>query len=280
LDPILDTLEQELAVSVSSGVVADGLSMRYERTTGRERVRTLALRDVSFDIRPREFVSLIGPSGCGKSTVVRIAAGLQTPTGGTLRIGDRAVDGPGTDRATVFQAAGLLPWRTVLDNVGLPLELAGVGKRERRERAERYVELVGLASFRDHYPRELSGGMQQRVGLARALAVEPNVLLMDEPFGALDAISRERMQEELLRIWDTAKTTVIFVTHAIDEAILLSDRVLVMGRGRILREVDVDLPRPRSRREMLTDERTLELMRELEQHLAEADAESPTGGQP
>jgi NitT/TauT family transport system ATP-binding protein len=245
--------------------------MSYDRIVGRVQVSTHAVRDVSFDVRPREFVSLIGPSGCGKSTVLRIAAGLQRPTGGALSIAGEDVDGPGTDRAMVFQQPGLLPWRTVLDNVGLPLELAGMEKAKRRAHAASYVDLVGLSSFAEHYPRELSGGMQQRVGLARALAVEPKVLLMDEPFGALDAISRERMQEELLRIWESMKTTVIFVTHAIDEAVLLSDRVLVMGRGAILHEVDIDLERPRSRAGLLTDERTLALMRTLEQHLADAE---------
>jgi NitT/TauT family transport system ATP-binding protein len=251
----------------SSGVVARGLSMHYERIVGRERVRTRALNDVSFDIRPQEFVSIIGPSGCGKSTVVRIAAGLQRPTSGDLLVGDRPVDGPGADRATVFQSPGLLPWRTIIKNVCIPLELAGIDKRERESRAMEYLELVGLAGFRDHYPRELSGGMQQRVGLARALAVRPRVLLMDEPFGNLDAISRQRMQDELLRIWEHAKTTVIFVTHAIDEAILLSDRVIVMGPGAIVHETPIDLSRPRSRKLLLTDPRAVDLMSDLEGRL-------------
>jgi NitT/TauT family transport system ATP-binding protein len=255
------------AATHSSGVVARGLSMHYERVVGRERVRTRALDDVSFDIRPQEFVSIIGPSGCGKSTVVRIAAGLQRPSSGDLLVGGQPVDGPGTDRATVFQQPGLLPWRTIIKNVCMPLEIAGLDKAERESRAMEYLELVGLAGFRDHYPRELSGGMQQRVGLARALAVRPSVLLMDEPFGALDAISRQRMQDELLRIWEHAKTTVIFVTHAIDEAILLSDRVIVMGPGAIVHEATIDLPRPRSRQDLLTDERTLALMRDLEARL-------------
>jgi ABC-type nitrate/sulfonate/bicarbonate transport system ATPase subunit len=250
-----------------SGVAARGLSMHYERIVGRERVRTRALDDVSFDIRPEEFVSIIGPSGCGKSTVVRIAAGLQRPTGGELLVGDRPVEGPGSDRATVFQSPGLLPWRTITKNVSMPLELAGLGKAEREARAKEYLELVGLAGFHDHYPRELSGGMQQRVGLARALAVRPRVLLMDEPFGALDAISRQRMQDELLRIWDQARTTVIFVTHAIDEAILLSDRVLVMGPGAIVHEAVIDLPRPRSRHDLLSDPRALRRMADLENRL-------------
>jgi NitT/TauT family transport system ATP-binding protein len=250
-----------------SGVVAHGLSMHYERIVGRERVRTRALDDVSFDVRPEEFVSIIGPSGCGKSTVVRIAAGLQRPTAGELLVGDQPVTGPGVDRATVFQSPGLLPWRTIIKNVSMPLELAGLPKAERQGRAMEYLELVGLDGFHDHYPRELSGGMQQRVGLARALAVRPRVLLMDEPFGALDAISRRRMQDELLRIWEHARTTVIFVTHAIDEAVLLSDRVIVMGPGAIVHEAAIDLPRPRSRNDLLSDARALALMSDLEDRL-------------
>jgi ABC-type nitrate/sulfonate/bicarbonate transport system ATPase subunit len=276
LDTVRDELDPngltlDLPHVTSLGVSARGLSMSFERTVGRERVLTRALSDVTFDVRAQEFVSVIGPSGCGKSTILRIAAGLQRPTAGELRIGQNPVAGPGTDTATVFQSPGLLPWRTVLDNVALPLELSGIGKAERAARAAEYVDLVGLAGFGEHYPRELSGGMQQRVGLARALAVRPRVLLMDEPFGNLDAISRQRMQDELLRIWDQMKTTVVFVTHAIDEAILLSDRVLVMGRGVVRAQVDVDLPRPRSRRTLLSDERTLELMGELEDLLADAD---------
>jgi NitT/TauT family transport system ATP-binding protein len=245
--------------------------MTFERSIGREIVRTLALDEVSFEIRPHEFVSLIGPSGCGKSTVLRIAGGLLAPTSGMIRVGGTPVTGPGPDRATVFQTPGLMPWRTVTDNVALPLELSGVGKAERRRRAAEYVKLVSLEQFADHYPRELSGGMQQRVGIARALAVEPDVLLMDEPFGALDAISRERMQDELLRIWEHTQKTVLFVTHSIDEAILLSDRVLVMGNGVMAAEVPIDLPRPRSRRTLLSDPRTLELMRVLEEKLGGKD---------
>jgi NitT/TauT family transport system ATP-binding protein len=242
--------------------------MTFERSIGREIVRTLALDGVSFAIRPHEFVSLIGPSGCGKSTILRIAGGLMAPTAGVIRVGGNQVTGPGSDRAIVFQTPGLMPWRTVIDNVAMPLELAGVGKAERRRRAGEYVELVGLVEFADHYPRELSGGMQQRVGIARALAVEPEVLLMDEPFGSLDAISRERMQDELLRIWEHTQKTVLFVTHSIDEAILLSDRVLVMGNGVMAAEVPIELPRPRSRQTLLSDARTLDLMRVLEDRLA------------
>jgi NitT/TauT family transport system ATP-binding protein len=243
------------------------LAKAYERIVGREYVRTHALRDVSFDVRPHEFLSIIGPSGCGKSTVLRILGGLVAPTSGDVEVSGRPVTSPGPDRATVFQHPSLMPWRTVRDNVTLALEFAKVPRDQRRERADAYIELVGLADFADHHPRELSGGMQQRVGLARALAVEPTVLLMDEPFGALDAITRTQMQDELLRIWEQTTKTVIFITHAIEEAVLLADRVIVMGQGDIAREVLVDLPRPRSRRELLADSRSLDLMRELELHL-------------
>jgi NitT/TauT family transport system ATP-binding protein len=250
------------------GVRVRRLAKAYERVVGREFVRTHALRDVSFEVQPREFVAIIGPSGCGKSTVLRILGGLVAPTSGEVEVSGRPVTGPGSDRATVFQSPGLMPWRTVRDNVTLALEFAKVARAERRKRADAYIDLVGLRDFADHHPRELSGGMQQRVGLARALAVEPTVLLMDEPFGALDAITRTQMQDELLRIWEQTRKTVVFITHAIEEAVLLADRVIVMGQGDIAHEVLVDLPRPRSRQELLADRRSLDLMRELEAHLA------------
>jgi NitT/TauT family transport system ATP-binding protein len=261
------------AAVAPGGVRVHDLAKAYERVVGREFVRTHALRDVTFDVRPHEFVSIIGPSGCGKSTVLKILGGLVSPSAGRVEVSGRPVTGPGPDRATVFQFPGLMPWRTVRDNVTLALEFAGVDKRERRRRADAYIQLVGLADFADHHPRELSGGMQQRVGLARALAVEPNVLLMDEPFGALDAITRTQMQDELLRIWEQTRKTVIFITHAIEEAILLSDRVIVMGQGTIAHEVVVDLPRPRSRHDLLSDRRSLDLMRELEAQLGPSEGE-------
>jgi NitT/TauT family transport system ATP-binding protein len=259
--------------SAAGGVRIEGLAKAYERVVGRDLVRTHALRDVSFDVRPHEFVSIIGPSGCGKSTVLRIVGGLTPPSAGRVEVSGAEVSGPGPDRATVFQSPGLMPWRSVRDNVTLALEFAGVPKKERGPRADRYIDLVGLHDFAGHHPRELSGGMQQRVGLARALAVEPTVLLMDEPFGALDAITRTQMQDELLHIWEQTKKTVVFVTHAIDEAVLLSDRVIVMGQGVITQEVRIDLPRPRSRHELLSDRRSLDLMRELEGHLGPSEPE-------
>ena len=239
--------------ATTGGIRIVGLAKTYERVHGREVVRTHALRRVDLEVRPREFVSLIGPSGCGKTTVLKVIAGLLRPTAGYVEVEGRRVTGPGTDRGTVFQQAALMPWKTVLDNVLLALEFAKVPRAERRERALRYLDLVGLSAFHDHYPSELSGGMQQRVGIARALALEPRVLLMDEPFGALDAITRHQMQTELVRIWEQARKSVLFVTHSIEEALLLSDRIVVMSHGTVAETVDITLPRPRSRSEMLTD---------------------------
>jgi NitT/TauT family transport system ATP-binding protein len=267
-----DRLGSEPETSTSApralGIEISGLTKIYERLSRREIVRTYALNGVDVEVRPKEFVTLIGPSGCGKTTVLKIIAGLLRPSAGHVKIGDKVVRGPGTDRATVFQSPGLMPWRSVVDNVVLALEFAKVPAEHRLERARRYVDLVGLQDFHDHYPGELSGGMQQRVGIARALAIEPNVLLMDEPFGALDALTRAQMQAELLRIWEQEKRTVLFVTHSMDEAILLSDRIVVMKDGVISEEVAVDIARPRSRDELVNDETALELKRKLVHMLA------------
>jgi len=206
-----------------------------------------ALGNFDIDVAEGEFVSIVGPSGCGKSTFLSILLGLIKPDSGELLMHGRKISGPGTDRGMVFQEFGLLPWRTVQHNIELGLELKKVPGAERRAVAERLVALVGLTGFEGHYPHELSGGMKQRVGLARALATDPDVLLMDEPFAALDAQTRDLMQVELLRIWREAKKTVLFVTHQIDEAIYLSDRVMVMSKrpGRTKRTFAIDLPRPR-----------------------------------
>ena len=203
--------------------------------------------DLDLHIRSNEFVSVLGPSGCGKTTLMRMVAGLETPTSGEVLVGGERVVGPRPDMAVVFQNFRLLPWRTVEDNVAYGLRLRGQSKRESRENSERYVDLVGLADFRRKFPYQLSGGMQQRVALARALAIRPRLLLMDEPFGALDAQTREQMQYELLELWRSFSKTVVFITHSIDEAILLSDRVVLMQArpGRIQREFDIPFPRPR-----------------------------------
>jgi NitT/TauT family transport system ATP-binding protein len=245
------------------GIRIHDLAQTYERVTAREIVRTHALRAVNLDIAPKEFVCLIGPSGCGKTTILKIIAGLLRPTSGEVSVNGKRVTGPGTDRATVFQAPALMPWRSVVDNVVLALEFAGMPKAQRREHAIHYVDRVGLSEFYDHYPAELSGGMQQRVGIARALAIEPQVLLMDEPFGALDAITRGHMQSELLRIWEQEKKTVVFVTHSIDEALLLSDRIVVMKEGTVVTTVEVPIEQPRTRESLLEHKEAIELRREL-----------------
>jgi NitT/TauT family transport system ATP-binding protein len=213
-----------------------------------------ALRDVSATIQDSEFVSIIGPSGCGKSTLLRLLSGLIAPTRGSVYIDDTPVEGPAGNVGFVFQAATLLKWRTVFKNVMFPIEVLAsqnrltLSKEEYRQRAEELLEMAGLEEFHDAYPKQLSGGMQQRVSICRALIHDPELLLMDEPFGALDEFTRERMNEELLRIWGETRKTVIFVTHHIPEAVFLSDRVLVMSPrpGTLLGEVVIDLPRPRT----------------------------------
>ena len=215
---------------------------------------------MSLSIREGEFVCIVGPSGCGKTTLLNVLTGLLTYELGTVRIDGEVVNGPGISRATVFQQASLLPWRTVTGNVRYGMEMQRrLGEAEMRKRAERLIELTGLAGFEKRYPSELSGGMQQRVNLARALATDPQVLLMDEPFAALDAQTRELMQAELLNIWSTAGKTVVFVTHQIDEAAYLADRVVVMGTrpGRVKAVLDVPFARPRS----LSVKRSVEFLR-------------------
>jgi NitT/TauT family transport system ATP-binding protein len=206
-----------------------------------------ALYGFDIDVREGEFLSIVGPSGCGKSTFLNVLLGLLKPDSGQLSLRGKTIAGPGPDRAMVFQEFGLLPWRTVRSNIELGLELKGTPANTRRNIARRFIDMVGLAGFEEHYPHELSGGMKQRVGLARALATDPDVLLMDEPFAALDAQTRDLMQVELLRIWNQARKTVLFVTHQIDEAIYLSDRVVVMTKrpGHAKKIFDINLPRPR-----------------------------------
>jgi len=208
---------------------------------------THALSDIDFTIRRGEFVSIVGPSGCGKTTLLKILAGLIPKTEGTVRVANRDVTGPLPEVGMVFQAATLLPWRTILQNVMVPVQVQRLNVREYRARAEELLRMVGLEDFADKYPHELSGGMQQRAGICRALVHNPAVLLMDEPFGALDAMTREYMNVELLRIWRESGQTIVFVTHSISEAVFLSDRVIVLSPrpGRIAEIVDIDLGRPR-----------------------------------
>jgi NitT/TauT family transport system ATP-binding protein len=214
---------------------------------GRAHAETLALDKTSLRIEAGEFVCIVGPSGCGKTTLLHCLDGLHTPTGGRMLLDGREITGPGPDRAMVFQSASLLPWRTVLRNVTYGLEMQGVPLRAATVAAMKMIELVGLSGFESRHPGELSGGMQQRVNLARALVIDPEVILLDEPFAALDAQTRETMQTELLRVWDATKKTAIFITHQINEAVYLADRVIVMSPrpGRVKGIVPVDIPRPR-----------------------------------
>ena len=225
-------------------IQAKGITLTFKP---KNRDPVTALKDLTVEVAKGEFVSLVGPSGCGKSTFLNVLLGLLKPDAGEMRLNGKQITGPGQERAMVFQEFGLLPWRTVLANVELGLELKGVQASVRLERAMELIKMAGLAGFARHYPHELSGGMKQRVGLARALATDPEVLLMDEPFAALDAQTRDLMQTELLQIWDRAKKTVIFVTHSIEEAAYLSDRVIVISArpGRIKDVMKIALPRPR-----------------------------------
>jgi len=224
-----------------------GLTKRYY--VERDGRQVLALADVSLTVGDGEFIAVVGPSGCGKTTLLNIVAGLLRFDAGHVTIDGTAIDGPGIDRAVVFQHASLLPWRTIAGNIRYGMELQKrFDAATMRERTDHFIRLVGLSGFEKHYPSELSGGMQQRVNLARALAADPKVLLMDEPFAALDAQTREYMQAELLKIWLNARKTVVFITHQINEAVYLADRVIVMGPrpGRVKGEFTIPFERPRT----------------------------------
>ena len=209
----------------------------------------VALKEINLDIEENEFICFVGPSGCGKTTLLRIIAGLEEPSSGGVYLNSEQIKGPGPERGMVFQEYSLFPWRTVMDNVAFGPELMGMPKQERYDRAKQYIKMVGLERFESRYPHELSGGMKQRVAIARALVNNPRALLMDEPFGALDAQTRNIMQSELLKIWEEEKKTVVFVTHSVDEAIYLADRVVIMSArpGKIKDVIEVDLARPRNR---------------------------------
>src|SRR3954452_6158712 len=230
---------------MSSEIELSGVRQVFNvRDKGGRPQEFVALDGLDLTIRAGELFVLVGPSGCGKSTVLDLISGLNRPAGGSITVGGRVVDQPGLDRGFVFQQYTLLPWRTAQGNIEFALEAAGGLRRaERRERAREYLELVGLTEFADRYPHELSGGMKQRVAIARSLSYEPDVLLMDEPYGALDAQTRERLQQELLSIWRRTGTTVVFITHDIDEAVFLGQRVGVMSSrpGRLKAVVDIDL---------------------------------------
>ncbi len=240
------------ATGAAALIQLDGVSKTFRTTSG----GTInALDRIDLTIGASEFISVVGPSGCGKTTLLRIISGLEGGYVGKFRLAGETVAGPSRDIGIVFQDATLLPWRTVLNNVLLPAEVLKMDANVALASAYRLVDLVGLKGFEDKYPHELSGGMRQRVSIARALVHDPAVLLMDEPFGALDALTREAMGLELLKIWDMARKTVFLITHSISEAVFLSDRVIVLSPrpGRILAEIDIDLPRPRNL-DMLSDE--------------------------
>jgi NitT/TauT family transport system ATP-binding protein len=209
----------------------------------------VAVSGFDLDVKEGEFVCLLGPSGCGKTTVLRIIAGLQSATSGSLTLKGKPITGPGSDRGMVFQEFGLFPWRSVKKNVEFGLEVQQMDEARKSEISKKFIDLVGLTGFENSHPNQLSGGMKQRVGIARALASNPKILLMDEPFGALDAQTRNLMQKELLRIWHETKKTVIFVTHSVDEAVFLADRIVVLTNrpGKVKEIYTVTLPRPRDR---------------------------------
>jgi NitT/TauT family transport system ATP-binding protein len=228
-----------------SHLSVEDVSLVYRNTRTGSEFR--ALDKMSLNVEKGEFVTVVGPSGCGKSSLLMLIAALLKPSTGKIELSGKPVVAPGSDRALVFQDFALLPWRTVIKNVELGLELKGVPAEERTDVARRHIAMVGLRDFERHFPHQLSGGMRQRVGIARALSVEPEVLLMDEPFGALDAQIRTLMAVELLKIWERERKTIIFITHDIDESIYLADRVVVMSAspGRIIEEIPITLPRPR-----------------------------------
>jgi NitT/TauT family transport system ATP-binding protein len=227
------------AIKISFEHVGKEFSVRGQN--GGPSHRFTALEDITLEVRSGEFLALVGPSGCGKSTLLDLLGGLALPTSGRILLDGRPITGPARDRGIVFQQYALFPWRTAAQNVEFGLDIAGLKSRERRERALHYLDLVGLSAFADRYPHDLSGGMKQRVAIARSLAYDPEVLLMDEPFAALDAQTRETLQGELLRIWRTTGKTIVFITHGIDEAVVLGQRVAIMTSrpGRIKQVIDV-----------------------------------------
>jgi len=256
-----ETMKKEMLTSPpmtkstpKGAVNVEGISMIFSRQGYSNQV----LDSINLQIKPGELACLLGPSGCGKSTLLNIIAGFVRPTAGYVMVDQQPVKKPGADRGFVFQQYSLLPWKTTFQNIEFGLKIKGVSKSEREDMVGEYLNLVGLAKYRNAYPNQLSGGMQQRASIVRALVNSPSVLLMDEPFAALDAQTRHMMQELLLTIWSTLKTTVIFVTHDIEEAVFLGDRIFVMGvqPGRIKAELEVPLARPRHVDDMLTPEFT------------------------
>lgn len=248
----------------------DRVSQVFQTSTRQDH---LALSDISLTVDNGAFVSILGPSGCGKSTLLYIVGGFVQPTRGTARMKGKAITGPGPDRGPVFQEFALFPWKNVLGNVMYGPRQQGATHSDAEAQSRALIEMVGLKGFENFYPKELSGGMKQRVALARTLAYHPEVLLMDEPFGALDAHTRTRLQNDLLEIWERDRKTVLFVTHSVDEAVFLSDRVVMMTRspGRIRQIIDIDLPRPRHRTELLLDPRYQKYVVDIERMFDDGD---------
>jgi NitT/TauT family transport system ATP-binding protein len=264
---MLDRAQQFAATALRMIDIA-AVSKVYETA---QRGRHLALDEVSLDVGEGQFVSILGPSGCGKSTLLYMVGGFIAPTAGTICVNGKPVTGPGPDRGPVFQEFALFPWKTVLGNVMYGPRQQGLTGPQAEARARELIGLVNLTGYEGFYPKELSGGMKQRVALARTLAYSPSILLMDEPFGSLDAHTRTRLQKELLDIWERDRRTVMFVTHSVDEAVFLSDRVVVLTRspGRIKSNVDIELPRPRNRAELLINRRYQEHVLDIERLMDE-----------
>ena len=235
-------------------IVLDNLSQVYylRKKQNEKKEKFVAIENFSLNINEGEFIAIVGPSGCGKSTLLDILSGLSKADSGSIIIDDKVVTGPALDRGFVMQGYALFPWRTIRKNVEFGLELKKINKKERAKISQRFIDLVGLTGFEERYPHELSGGMRQRVAIARSLAYDPKVLLMDEPFAAVDSQTRETLQDELMRIWEKTNKTIIFVTHSIEEAVLLADRVVVMSKnpGTVKKVVDIKLPRPRTNSDM------------------------------
>jgi len=254
----------------SAIIEIDRVSQVFQTSARKDHI---ALSDISLTIEEGAFVSILGPSGCGKSTLLYIVGGFVSPTSGAARMKGQAITGPGPDRGPVFQEFALFPWKTVLGNVMYGPRQQGVRSTEAEVQSRALIEMVGLKGYENFYPKELSGGMKQRVALARTLAYHPEVLLMDEPFGALDAHTRTRLQNDLLNIWERDRKTVLFVTHSVDEAVFLSDKVVMMSKspGRIREVIDIDLPRPRRRSELLLDPRYQKYVVDIERMFDESD---------
>ncbi|MHA2937088.1 ABC transporter ATP-binding protein [Vibrio sp. RC27] len=252
---------QEVADKKTVQLHIDNITLKFPTPNGGS---FTALKDVSMEVKKNEFAVIVGPSGCGKSSLLYLTAGLNDPTEGKIRVADKIVDGPGADRGMVFQGYTLFPWLTVAENIEFGLKQKKMPAAQRKVIVEKYLTEVGLDSFADNYPNQLSGGMKQRVAIARSLANDPEILLMDEPFGALDSQTRMQMQQLLLQVWEHSKKTVVFVTHDIDEAIMLGDRVFVMdGKpGRIQKILDVNIPHPRTL-DMVMDPEFISLKREI-----------------